>query len=649
MPDSQLVPIYQHRAQSGQDRYYCDIQIPNNYGWGEGIEIFRAYNSQIPGTIPIYRHQTTFDIDRYYYDTKVHNDYGWKDGEVLCYAHLTPQPGTIPIYQHSAPNPERYFLDTQIRNDYGWSSGLVLCYVYPAAIKTLVDDIVGILGWQGANYKGMTYLDTRDNKFTLLDTPRLWDKSPTVPNPIPACEDFLTNIQSIIGSAQFIVDITLLWQSGQGLPGGKFQEAISAGLKGITNSRKRPLVRILIGIPTGIVVMPADVRNWLQATIELHNNLKDVPYTIQIACSKQSIESWNHSKIIAADGVRAIVGGHNLWADNYLGPDPVHDVSGLIEGSAVACLHGFCDALWTRPAIIPPSLVLSNGIFTGIIQSRKDGPRATPGNGTTRMLSLGRLGFGLADGLTVTTNASVSARIMAICRAKKTIRISQQSLYCTITGLDGGFDFYTLWAIVKAIQAGVTVQIVVSNDVPLADGGYMGNLQEVVHSLAVLYVADRLGIYHPADNPSRENLDEWTRASLNPPFKGIPFYIDAILLQADCTRYLNELNEKLSVAPLCYSPNVNYWQVGNMRKPAANHAKVYIIDDTHFYIGSDNLYMSGTPHGLQEFGHLIEGQNETQAFIQNYWDKLWKNSSPHGLKASLPHLNAPPTHIQPIH
>lgn len=525
----------------------------------------------------------------------------------------------------------------------------------PASVLPLMQQIVKVLDYQTDIYMGVTYMPTYDNRFTLLDTPRLWDQSAIVSQPIAACEGLLTEISKTIGVAQNIVDITLLWQTNYGLPSGDFQDAIHDGFEILRKSKKTPLIRIMIGVPFGPIIRQADLQDWLQKTIELKfgkrvRSISNVRFAVQIACCKQSPQSWNHAKIVAADGVRAVVGGHNLWANDYLGANPVHDVSGKIEGSAVSCVHRFCDHLWTEPSVIPHFLVLKDGKFitnvsTPIQRTRTDeGPRAMPNNGTTRILSLGRLGFGLSDSLTVATNASVSARIMAMCRANNIIRISQQSLYFTITGLDGGFDFYTLWAIVKAIQAGVTVQIVVSNEVPVSDGGYQGNLKIVVNSLAALYAADRLNLYHPPVDPERADLAGWASASLNPPFSQIPLNLAKGLEKADCTLPLQELNAKLSVAPLYYAQNINYWQVGGKRKLAANHAKVYIIDDTAFYVGSDNLYLSGSPHGLQEFGHLIEGQDETKDFIQNYWDKLWKNSSLHVLKASIPHNKIPIYH-----
>ena len=56
----------------------------------------------------------------------------------------------------------------------------------------------------------------------------------------------------------------------------------------------------------------------------------------------------------------------------------------------------------------------------------------------------------------------------------------------------------------------------------------------------------------------------------------------------------------------------------------ANHAKVYIADDTVYYVGSDNLY----PHKLAEFGYLIEGE-AVRDVVTGYWDKLWHYAEPH--------------------
>ena len=43
-------------------------------------------------------------------------------------------------------------------------------------MATLIDDILAVLGQYGAKYNGSTFQESTGNKFTLLDTPRLWDQ-----------------------------------------------------------------------------------------------------------------------------------------------------------------------------------------------------------------------------------------------------------------------------------------------------------------------------------------------------------------------------------------------------------------------------------------------------------------------------------------
>jgi phosphatidylserine/phosphatidylglycerophosphate/cardiolipin synthase-like enzyme len=551
---------------------------------------------------------------------------------------------------------------TQTTADHVWHQWDAGGTRLPSA-PSLLNEIVGVLGKDDKDnkYRGVTYQVTSHNTFTLLDTPRLWDKSleDPVPDPIPACEDLLDKIADTIGQARTIVDIALMndfsgvnREDGE-LPSGGFQKALSRGFRSLVERKSSPLVRITIGITTPSIITDVTLKNWVKATIELEGGkLDDVTFTILIGGGKETIKSWNHSKIVAADGVRAVVGGHNTWATQYLGATPVHDVSGLFEGSVVLAVHRFCDQLWTNhgtnPLFIPGAWVRGPGKDWKKVSGKISRPEIgspTP-KGNTRMLALGRLGNGIVKEFTVATNASVSARIIALCRAKSKIRISQQSLYTKIASLPG-FDFYTLWAIIKAVQAGVKVEIVITNDLGLLDGGYGGFLQKVLDSLASLQIADRLGLYPGAVSPKREDFVAWASASLKPPANDIPpprvtsncLMVSRLPTSEESEPHLNQLNDNLQLAQLYYARNVNYWKVGADKKNAANHAKVYIIDDTHFYVGSDNMYLSATARGHQEYGYLLEGQAETQQFIKNYRSKLWENSKSHIVKARFPHFS----------
>lgn len=56
-----------------------------------------------------------------------------------------------------------------------------------------------------------------------------------------------------------------------------------------------------------------------------------------------------------------------------------------------------------------------------------------------------------------------------------------------------------------------------------------------------------------------------------------------------------------------------------------NHAKIMVIDDEAYIVGSDNLY----PGFLSEFNYLVEGEEAVGELLKNYWGPLWKYSGPH--------------------
>ena len=50
-----------------------------------------------------------------------------------------------------------------------------------------------------------------------------------------------------------------------------------------------------------------------------------------------------------------------------------------------------------------------------------------------------------------------------------------------------------------------------------------------------------------------------------------------------------------------------------------NHAKVLIVDEEIFYIGSDNAYGAG----LAEFGLVVDDATRSKDFVETYWKTLW--------------------------
>ena len=69
------------------------------------------------------------------------------------------------------------------------------------------------------------------------------------------------------------------------------------------------------------------------------------------------------------------------------------------------------------------------------------------------------------------------------------------------------------------------------------------------------------------------------------------------------------------------------------RVPSApgNHAKIMIVDDDLYVVGSDNLY----PGSLSEFNYLVEGADAVNELLKSYWGPLWKYSGPHNVNAGV--------------
>ncbi len=259
--------------------------------------------------------------------------------------------------------------------------------------------------------------------------------------------------------------------------------------------------------------------------------------------------------------------------------------------------------------------------------------------GSNRALALGRMGalvprpnIPLISEFSHGTDASVSARILAICMAKTRIRISQQALGF-LPAVNGGFDFATTVALAAAAKDGVQIDIVISSDTDMA--GYNGHLGETVPHLGRVFA---LCLDNPELIPPRNDLDKWLHLKDDTARDVIPSLGNKVAITHGLTTgaSLDMFNSKFTIAPIHHSLNFDYWiQPGGGKKLAGNHAKVYIIDDSHYYVGSDNMYVSGTPNGLQEYGFLIEGKEAVSALLSTYWDPLWTNSSPFALRANL--------------
>jgi phosphatidylserine/phosphatidylglycerophosphate/cardiolipin synthase-like enzyme len=529
----------------------------------------------------------------------------------------------------------------------------------------IIDEIETTLARKPDNNKDVTYLRTTGNKFTLLATPGLWGPEATKKaRDSAACKKLRDSITEVIGSATQRLDLTFLYLPDKNpkvsaFPDGDFQKAISEGFEKFCSlgrtRRPFPSIRILFGVPLGgfwrkiydtltppVGKLMDNERTWLEETIERTKKYKRVHMRSTIEVAWGGSESWNHTKIIVADDKIAITGGHNFWDDDYFGAPPTHDVSGVFEGPAAKAARLFCDKLWEKRDR-KYSFSLIDGNFSAGTKDELPKPILNAGTpGHLGMLSLGRLGKGLAN-FSISSNASVTARIVALCKAKNFIRISQQSLRSLVLQEPlippPQYDFCTCLAIIRAIkEADVNVQIVLSGKF---GKGYGGEAQNVLRTLQLFYLLDVLPpdsfpavpprggasmqelskVFHAV--PPREQIEKWVDLATGPKALVAALGLDLVLLQNKKRQAaLAKFNDKLKLATLYYSDD----------SQASNHSKVYIIDEDCFYVGSDNMYPSRDKEGLQEFGYLIEDKKETLKFKTDYWDKLWEYSGKHLVK-----------------
>ncbi|MBU6330717.1 MAG: hypothetical protein KGR18_12295, partial [Acidobacteria bacterium] len=323
--------------------------------------------------------------------------------------------------------------------------------------------------------------------------------------------------------------------------------------------------------------------------------------------------SWNHSKIVAADGRIGLAMGINLWEKSYLqSTNPVTDVGALVEGPAAAGAQRFLDQLWTYVCAHPGKGVLRWNTVIGtsptVACPAALTPAAPQGTGDVRVLAVGRSGYisnGRTSGRTPWfqpsfldrydsrcvvppipnpmngdaawdgRNPSDTALRALVSSATTKIVIGQQemTLPCATSS---SYDLRLIDAIAAKVAAGVKVTIVVSN--PKSNINTTEDyLADPTNSKTV--IMKRLTKLMGSKQAARD---------------------------AACA--------SLTIAPLRVS-TLATWPNGS--QPAL-HGKVISVDDAAFYIGSQNAY----PNQLPEFGFIIENTTAARDFNRLYLDPM---------------------------
>lgn len=407
----------------------------------------------------------------------------------------------------------------------------------------------------------------------------------------------LVGLYDLIAGARSSVDVNLL----QPAPDARFLGALRAAFGALARSGRSVSIRILLGqYPTA----RADTRDFLT---KVSAEIKDVPgahIRISVAAmqSCSSFEncdsfSWNHSKIVSVDGREALVGGHNLYSQDYLIGDPVSDLSMRISGPAAASASRFTDTLWEyvctnlkqTKAISLSSLATDQSLPEGACP-----PSPTPSSATSTggvpIMAIGRLASGITKGF---ANHSDLARGLMLGTAKHTIRIAQQDLGFTFGRSDTLFPESDLERLVAFLmRGGGDIYIVLSNEGATGKSGISYS-----NGVPLMTVARHL---REMVQRKLEAKDPQSRYAV----RTGPDPANAILC------------EHVHLAPFRFGPD-DKWPD---HAAFGMHTKFWMIDDRAFYIGSDNMY----PINLQEYGYIVDDKKAAGELLDAYWNPLWQ-------------------------
>ena len=402
-------------------------------------------------------------------------------------------------------------------------------------------------------------------------------------------EHLLDVIYDIVANARSTVDIAVL----DDLPDIRFLATLRNAITRLAYSGRPVTVRLIAGqYPTG----EANTDEFLERLVRDARHVESARLNVYVgamrSCAGQSpcdSFSWNHAKIVSADGRIAFVGGHNMWTRDYLINAPVHDVSMVLHGGAAADTDRFLDALWgftcarkgdSRSNAYRYERPLSDdGCLAHLAV-----PTPPRGPGHTAVMSIARLASGITPEF---ADQGDIAEILMLGAAKHVIRASQQDI-----GFSLGHIAEPIWpegvlaafADLLAKKHG-DVFLVLSQPDSVSAGGNS-------YSTGV----------------SLEQVARKLRAVIH---ERAPALSDAELDALVCRHF--------HLAPLRFGLD-DAWPGG---LKITNHAKVWTVDDRAFHIGSHNFY----PVDLQEFGFIVEDHRATETLIDKYWNPLWRASS----------------------
>ena len=395
------------------------------------------------------------------------------------------------------------------------------------------------------------------------------------------------DIYEVIRDTKSFVDITSLSP-----PDGRFEAAVRNAVTYLSNKADSKIrVRLLYGD----IIMGALVGDGRGTDDVLKSIVRDVAPSSHVRVTvgeyRDGLESWDHAKIVSADGATAIVGGHNMWTKHYLQKNPVHDISMKVHGSAAAHASHFANELWAftchRTGFVGYANVSdfpAGG--KGCSEPFAMKPAAgQAGAGSTKIVSVGRLGA-------VGDEAADDAIVALVNSAKKQARLSLQDIGppSELGIAIASWPEPYLRALVAAVGRGVDVELILSNK-GAVPGGLLATSATYSNGYTAGDVVKKLAAYAHA-------------------------HPDLVPAGADVAALLCSTLHAATLRPSADDA----WPDG---AGFANHAKLAIVDDRAFYMGSQNWY----PANLAEFGYVVDDARATAELLAAYYTPAWQASS----------------------
>lgn len=419
---------------------------------------------------------------------------------------------------------------------------------------------------------------------------------------------FPKKMAEILSRTKFWCDLMSL-----GPPDGLFMDEIKTALQIVsTNAQGKEspvIIRMMFGNIVGMPVNCEAVMKELTADLPENANIH-----LWVGAWRNG-SSWNHAKLIAADGKYLHNGGHNMWDPHYLKGNPVHDLSMEVEGRVANDGHLFANQQWafiekkqsglmgSIAENLPDSMPLlwKNRVIVSEypkkeanefppVFAREVVPKYEKEDDYVPIISMGRSGT-----LLFKDRPSDDAFIAMIDSAQTIIRMTLQDLgpVCipntsiSLPGLSWPKPYMN--ALARAIWTkGVDVEIILSNPNSIPNGL----------------------------SPMEANYGNgW---NCNEVASEIIKRIKKQFKEADDAALRQKVEDNLRICFIRHDKSTTYPDGKNI----GLHSKYFIIDDVASYTGSQNLYECD----LAEWGVLVDDGPSTEKMMDEYWNPMWNAS-----------------------